>query len=384
MKIFLRFIRYFLASTLVAVVIATLAECQPFDHYWQVVPDPGVACRSGYANLITMGTCDVITDLVLVAFPIPIILMSNMGLKRKLFLVVLFAASLILVAITCYRVPTVIMRHGSQQYRSLVASLEILAATATSNAVVIGAFVRDRGVKKRKFKKDQASASVVESMDQSSFRRATITHHQWGSDSDLAADLGIRLEPELYSVDGDMPRPAMPAAPYHPVTTQTGSWDPNWDPNWPFKRYSIGSEDSKATTESADVKVSPLEYIETSKTPRKKSGDTASSTRRVSFVDPAGLVNSETDARRPSNTAQDSDSLASPPATRVRSGNSSRPGIMAGRTPANGRRGSAYSASSLDSAPSYRYPPDVSAPIIENEDVELQDAEGLLPSHEHD
>ncbi|RMJ25065.1 integral membrane protein, partial [Aspergillus sp. HF37] len=83
---FLRFIRYFLASTLVAVIIATLAECQPFDNYWQVVPDPGTACRSGYAYLITMGACSVMADLLLVAFPIPIILMAKMPWKRKALL----------------------------------------------------------------------------------------------------------------------------------------------------------------------------------------------------------------------------------------------------------------------------------------------------------
>ena len=174
LRLFLQFLYYFLASTLVAVLIATLAECQPFDHYWQVVPDPGPQCRLGYANLITMGACDVITDILLVAFPIPLIVMSNMPMKRKVSLVVLFALSLILVGITCYRVPSVIQHNGSQQYRTLLASLEILAATAVSNAVVIGSFVRDKGVKKAKYKKAQGSASVSESLDHTTVRRATI------------------------------------------------------------------------------------------------------------------------------------------------------------------------------------------------------------------
>lgn len=78
----LQFIRYFLVVTFVAVVVSTLAECQPFPHYWQVVPDPGPKCRQGYAQLITMGTCDVITDLLLVGFPIPIIIVSSIAMKR--------------------------------------------------------------------------------------------------------------------------------------------------------------------------------------------------------------------------------------------------------------------------------------------------------------
>lgn len=78
----LHIIRWFLMVTFVAVIIATLAECQPFYKYWQVVPDPGGNCRQGYAQLITMGSSDVITDLLLVAFPIPIVMKSHMAAKR--------------------------------------------------------------------------------------------------------------------------------------------------------------------------------------------------------------------------------------------------------------------------------------------------------------
>src|SRR5690606_30888572 len=66
-------IRWVLIATFVAVIISDLAECQPFSHYWQVTPDPGGQCRQGYVNLITTAFCNIITDLLLVFFPIPII-----------------------------------------------------------------------------------------------------------------------------------------------------------------------------------------------------------------------------------------------------------------------------------------------------------------------
>ncbi|KAL4996630.1 hypothetical protein BDV10DRAFT_187013 [Aspergillus recurvatus] len=252
-QIFLIFVYYFLGSTLLAVVIATLAECQPFTHHWQVVPDPGPNCRSGYANVITMGACDIITDLLLVGFPIFIILRTSMSLKRKISLVVLFALSLILVAITSYRVPSVIQHKGSQQYRSLLASLEILAATAVANVVVISSFVRDKGVKKVKYKDTLASVSVNECIDDGSTRRATITHHQWGSDSDLARDLGIRLDPDLYSHDPVEPRPAPMA---------TGGLDANWS----FSQQATDFDDDQSSGNSLDIKVSPHEYLRSNKT----------------------------------------------------------------------------------------------------------------------
>ncbi|OAA47608.1 hypothetical protein NOR_02098 [Metarhizium rileyi] len=186
-------IRWTLLLTFIAVVISDLAECQPFNGYWQVLPDPGGQCRQGYAQLITMATCDIFTDLLLVIFPVPIILRSNMVVRRKVQLVLLFSLSLSVVAITIYRVPRIIQEHGRQQYRSLLASVELLFATAASNALVLGSFVRDRGVKKQKFHRN----SAAESFDRSSNHRRPTLHRQWGSDEDLVRDVGLSVDAEL-------------------------------------------------------------------------------------------------------------------------------------------------------------------------------------------
>lgn len=294
--VFLRFIHVFLVSTLVAVVIATLAECQPFDHYWQVRPDPGPACRSGYANLITMGACDIITDLLLVAFPVPIILTAHMPWKRKLRLVVLFCLSLILVAITCFRVPSVIAHDGAQPYRSLLASLDILAATAVSNMVVIGSFVRDRGVKKLKYKPAEGSASVTESLDHSYVRRNTVMHRVWGSDSDLAADLGIRLDPKLYSSAPAGTEVDIPTLPAPLEIARTGSIDRTWSFHQTHARSSEEDPDHISASDSLELKISPREYIETNQSAREKKPSTSassSSCRRVSFFDVGGLLSQD-------------------------------------------------------------------------------------------
>lgn len=293
--IFLRFVHFFLASTLVAVVMATLAECQPFSHYWQVIPDPGPTCRAGYAQLITMGTCDVITDLLLVAFPVPIILMSHMPVKRKVSLVALFCLSLVLVAITCFRVPSVIDRRGSQPYRSLIASLEILAATAVSNVVVISSFVRDRGVKKLKYKRDQGSTSPSDSMDTCVMRRNTVMQHQWGSDCDIAADLGIRLDPKLCNPAfpnarmNMLPSVHMPAPPIPVAVAHTGTVNPSWT----FDRSRTSEDDHASTTNSLDIKVNPREYIQTNQSPRQNPSTSppSLSSRQASFFDVGGLLN---------------------------------------------------------------------------------------------
>lgn len=197
-------VRWTLILTFVAVVISDLAECQPFTHYWQVVPDPGAQCRQGYAQLITMAVCNVLTDLLLVFFPIPVILRSHVSWKRKLQLTLLFSLSLAVVGVTIYRVPHIIRQNGRQQSRSLMASVELIFATAAANALVLGSFVRDRGVKKQKFRR----ASAADSFDRGSNLRRPTLQRQWGSDEDLVRDMGIPVDPELQDRELSAPSPA--------------------------------------------------------------------------------------------------------------------------------------------------------------------------------
>ncbi|PTB45556.1 uncharacterized protein TrAFT101_000995 [Trichoderma asperellum] len=187
-------IRCSLGLTFIAVVISDLAECNPFRHYWQVLPDPGGQCRQGYVQLITMAACNILTDLMLVIFPIPIIVQSNMQFRRKLQLLILFSLSLSVVAVTIYRVPHTMDVNGRQQYRSLLASVELIFATAAANALVLGSFVRDRGVKKQK---PRRTSTAAESFERSATVRRPTIHRQWGSDEDLVRDLGLTVEPEL-------------------------------------------------------------------------------------------------------------------------------------------------------------------------------------------
>lgn len=286
----MRFVQIFLATTFVAVFLATLTECQPITHYWQVVPDPGPHCRLGYANLLTMGVCDILTDLLLVAFPIPFVLLSKLPLSRKIGLVLLFSLSLALVAITAYRVPSVISRDGLQTYRSLVASLEILAATAISNFIVIGSFVRDRGAKKTKFKREVRSYSISESVEGRSLQRqVTVTTHRKGSDVDLANELGYRLDPNLQYPESKLPRPAPVALASREFAAMTGGVDPKPSAN----RHSVGTE-SDLTSRSDSligVKVHPHEYIHQHPSGRvSPSPSTRNSPRKVSFFDVGHLL----------------------------------------------------------------------------------------------
>lgn len=246
-------------------VISDLTECRPFNHYWQVFPDPGGQCRQAYVQLITMAVCNVLTDLLLVFFPIPIILTSNMKIKRKVQLTLLFSLSLSVVVVTIYRVPHTFRQHGRQQYRSLLASVELMFATGAANALVLGSFVRDRGLKKQKFRRN----STAESFDRASNPRRPTIHRQWGSDEDLVRDVGLSLDPELRESNLNNGNEAPVQA---PPGKSLGDAMRTWQ--FPQRQRSNAerSDDSLLTHE-----LGPM-------------GDTNSSQRRVSFFDVGGLL----------------------------------------------------------------------------------------------
>lgn len=270
-------IRWVLILTFGAVIISDLSECQPFSHYWQVTPDPGGQCRQGYVQLITTAVCNVITDLLLVFFPIPIILRSHMKIKRKIQLTLLFSLSLGVVGVTLYRVPHVIWENGRQQYRSLLASVELLFAVAAANALVLGSFVRDRGLKKAKFRR----TSVAESFDRGSNPRRPTLHRQWGSDEDLVRDIGMTVDPELRNQPPHSgPLPA-------PVAKISGDDISRW--HFPESQQPERSDDSLLSRDQLSKQ------------------DSIMTPRRVSFFDVGGLLEesggSSGSYRRPSHAS---------------------------------------------------------------------------------
>lgn len=285
------FIRWFLLVTFIAVIIADISECQPITHYWQVTPDPGAKCRQGYAQLLTMGTVNVLTDLLLVLFPIPIIIGSTMRIKKKIQLVLLFAGSLIPAGITLYRIPGIIDRHGIQQYRSLLASVEILFATAVANALILGSFVRDRGVKKQKWK----FGSLTDTLDRTTSRRGTAAR-QWGSDEDLVRGLGLGVDPELRGHISSPPRPApMAVAGNMPLRSQR--FGLNSPSDW---RFPSDTSDEIDFVKSHHHHHQPTRHV---------SEDLTSmmSPRRVSFFDVGGLLDQDSPRRLSSSRTMDTE-----------------------------------------------------------------------------
>ncbi|KAI9046613.1 hypothetical protein LZ554_009356 [Drepanopeziza brunnea f. sp. 'monogermtubi'] len=186
-----RFLRVFLAVTFLGTVVSDLAACQPFTHYWQVVPDPGPQCRNGYAFLFTTGILNIVTNLALILLPIPMILKSRLPRSRRFSILLRLSLPILSIAVTLYSLVHIPQEGGLQQSRSLLASLDILLATLTANALVLISLIQDRGFKKVRYRaplrdSDGRSTPTPACRFSGSSRQSS---SRWGgSDEDLMND----------------------------------------------------------------------------------------------------------------------------------------------------------------------------------------------------
>ncbi|KAI9648512.1 hypothetical protein NHQ30_003147 [Ciborinia camelliae] len=177
----LKYLHIVLVVTFLATIVSDITECQPFTHYWQVIPDPGPQCRQGYAQLFTAGILNIITNVALIIFPIPMILKSNLPTHLKLSVILRLALPVLCIFVTIYQLQKVVAHRGDQQIRSLMASFDILLTTLISNASVIGSLLQDKGYKKTKYK-----TPIFRDIPSSS--PSTRYTRRLGSDEDLIPD----------------------------------------------------------------------------------------------------------------------------------------------------------------------------------------------------
>ncbi|KAJ5976848.1 hypothetical protein N7501_000190 [Penicillium viridicatum] len=146
------------AATYIIVQIVTFTECDPFNHYWIVMPDPG-KCSQAQLQLIVLvsGVLNVITDIMLIALPIPILVMVKRSAIEKIQLAILFAVGLFIVAITIARLPQNAKNSTVQVNRTTWASVELLAAAIVANAPILYGLLKGQRQKSKNATSDAGS-----------------------------------------------------------------------------------------------------------------------------------------------------------------------------------------------------------------------------------
>ena len=145
---------------------------------------------------------------------------------RKTGIIIRLGLPLIGVAITLYQIPSVVSRRGQQQYRSLIASIDILLATFTANAVVLGSLLSDRGYKKTKYKHGAAAQGF--NIKTKTAGGTRIVRNQWGSDEDLMRTSDVDSKAVVISLE-TFDHPTVPPKSKFQEIRVNSSWEVHVD-----------------------------------------------------------------------------------------------------------------------------------------------------------
>ncbi|KAF2820544.1 hypothetical protein CC86DRAFT_304707 [Ophiobolus disseminans] len=127
-------------ATWTAAQIVGFTECDPFNLYWQVIPAPG-KCVQAQVQLVVLGVLNIVTDIMLLALPLPTLISLQTPWRTKLRLFTICALGLFIIAITIIRLPINHLNAAVQANRSTWASTELLTAAIAVNAPTLyGAF----------------------------------------------------------------------------------------------------------------------------------------------------------------------------------------------------------------------------------------------------
>ncbi|RMZ22613.1 hypothetical protein D0859_13355, partial [Hortaea werneckii] len=133
------------AITYVGVQLSNITECQPVSLYWQIVPDPG-PCSQAHVQLLVLGIVNIVTDVMLMALPWPMLIKAKLQPRRKFELALLFLFGIFIIVITAVRLPLNNNKITSQVSRSTWASVELMVAAIVVNAPTLyGLWNRRRG-----------------------------------------------------------------------------------------------------------------------------------------------------------------------------------------------------------------------------------------------
>ncbi|KAK8019929.1 hypothetical protein PG990_005067 [Apiospora arundinis] len=88
---------FVLPATYIGCLLVAFLKCMPFDHHWQIFPNPGVNCMPAISPLQTIFVMvmNTVTDFYLMAIPIPMIWKSKLPLKKKLMIILMFSGAIL-------------------------------------------------------------------------------------------------------------------------------------------------------------------------------------------------------------------------------------------------------------------------------------------------
>ncbi|KAF5020736.1 hypothetical protein F66182_7238 [Fusarium sp. NRRL 66182] len=201
-----------LAVTYLAVALTLLLSCQPFHHFWQVTPDPGLLCQptKSPAYVLVVVIPNILTDIYLLSIPLPLLWGVNISLRRRLTLMLLFSGALFIMMAGTIRAVTILTAgpEGAVSGSSwacretfvaiIVTNLPIIQPLIRKGASLIGLSVLFSRATKSATQSHQLRSTEGEGRFGLSRRRGPTSHPlatapqtaAWGSDEHILPETG--------------------------------------------------------------------------------------------------------------------------------------------------------------------------------------------------
>ncbi|KUJ20068.1 uncharacterized protein LY89DRAFT_731303 [Mollisia scopiformis] len=124
-----------LAATWVMNLFTYFFECRPIWLYWQVLPGPP-QCAKAVGSVIIFGTTDILTDLVIMIIPLPLIFRAKKPLKTRIQISSIFFLWIFVIVISALTM-AIFLEHLDERRQMIWTQLECFFATVAANAPII-------------------------------------------------------------------------------------------------------------------------------------------------------------------------------------------------------------------------------------------------------
>ncbi|KAL7621691.1 hypothetical protein AAE478_009018 [Parahypoxylon ruwenzoriense] len=98
-----KWMRWFTLSTFIIAMLFQFTLCVPIQRAWQVKPYPSDKCVFRKENYIAYPILSIVSDLGIMAIPLPLIWQAKIEIKRKIILCVFFASGIFIIIATLLR-----------------------------------------------------------------------------------------------------------------------------------------------------------------------------------------------------------------------------------------------------------------------------------------
>ncbi|CAG5174536.1 uncharacterized protein ALTATR162_LOCUS7809 [Alternaria atra] len=126
--------------TFIVIIFTIYLSCRPFNHYWQISPDPGNVCQAAVSKPIIWVTFvfNVSTDVYLLLIPIPMLWKSSLKQYKKVAATLVLSAGMLVIVCATLKSIYVIVDpvHGGELAASW-GTRETFVAIVTTNLPMI-------------------------------------------------------------------------------------------------------------------------------------------------------------------------------------------------------------------------------------------------------